>query len=72
MQRETAPAWTLPLREDNAASSWLGALVGAAIGLVLCLAMVAGIFSTWRLRAMDLLYQPLDTRSPVAIITIDD
>ncbi len=72
MQRETAPAWTLPLREDNAASSWLGALVGAAIGLVLCLAMVAGVFSTWRLRAMDLLYQPLDTRSPVAIITIDD
>ncbi len=72
MQRATAPAWNLPLREDNAGSSWLGLLVGSAIGLLLCLAMVAGVFSTWRLRAMDMLYQPLDTRSPVAIITIDD
>ncbi len=72
MQQATAPVWTSPLREDSAASSWLGVLVGIAIGLVLCMAMIAGIFSTWRLRAMDMLYQPLDTRSPVAIVTIDD
>ncbi|GEM_PF-1323631 len=71
MQRGTAPAWHSPSRADKR-TGWLGLLVGLSVGLVLSLALLAGVFSTWRLRAMDLLYRPLDAHSPVAIIAIDD
>ncbi len=71
MPQVTAPIWTSPSRDDSR-SGGLGLLIGFSIGLVLTLALLAGIFTTWRMRAMDVLYRPLNASSPIAIVAIDD
>lgn len=54
-------------------SDWRRPLIAAlAVGVICSLAMFAGVFESWKMRATDRLYLPRDADPRIVIVQIDD